>query len=189
MTERVGTNFIIIREMAEGGKTEGEDVTPVLRPLDDSGRDGARPTLIPADLPGPASEAAGSVRRALLVEDDEALARLAVLFLKRVGFEATVCRDGVEAEATFTASPEAFDVVLTDVHMPRMGGIELGRRLLGIRPGVPVLLCTGGSDAEAEEAVRSAGFRGIVTKPFTLASLGAALEESVPKPDSVRGAK
>ena len=154
--------------MKEGGKTEG--------------RGGA-------DLAGAASSASGSARRALLVEDDEPLARLAALFLKRLGFEATVCRDGIEAEAKFAAFPDAFDVVLTDVNMPHMSGIELGRRLLAVRAGVPVLLCTGGSDPEAEEAVRDKGFRGIVTKPFTLSSLGAALQMALSKQDSASAGK
>lgn len=142
-----------------------------------------------AGTPGAAEETGRRAPRALLVEDDEALSRLAALFLKHLGFEATVCRDGVEAEAQFLASPEAFDVVLTDINMPLMGGVELGRRLLAARAGLPVLLCTGGFDPDAEEAIRNAGFRGVVNKPYTLASLGAALEMALPKPDSGRGGR
>ena len=91
-----------------------------------------------------------AMHRVLMVEDDEPLGRLAMIFLKRLGVEAVLCRDGVEAEEIFQRSPEAFSAVITDANMPRMGGLQLGRRLLEQRPGLPVYLCTGGLDEECD---------------------------------------
>jgi len=51
--------------------------------------------------------------------------------------------------------------------MPQMTGTELAGRLLAIRPGLPIILCTGFSESLNEEKVRGLGIRGFFTKPFT----------------------
>jgi CheY-like chemotaxis protein len=143
--------------------------------------------FLPADgenTPGAAAVAAVAARaggRVLLVEDDEPLSRLAALFLKRLGLEVTVCRNGQAAEAVFTAAPAAFDLVITDSRMPKLGGVPLGRRLLAIRPDLPVFLCSGSSESFMDEVTQMNGFRGFIAKPFTLPSLAHALGEYLPR--------
>ena len=79
------------------------------------------------------------------------------------------------ALATFTSAPKAFDLVITDLEMPDMSGIELGSRLWRLSPTIKVLLSTGSEILTATEA-RQKGFCGMLRKPFLLASLRHALE-------------
>lgn len=123
----------------------------------------------------------GPARHVLFVEDDEALSRLGSLFLKRLSYEVTACRNGIEAAAVFQASPSKFALVLTDAQMPGMGGYELARRLHEIRRDIPVVLCSGealpvGSDQE------DSGFCAALMKPFSLASLTETLNRALASP-------
>src|SRR5258706_2525149 len=79
------------------------------------------------------------------------------------------------ALATFTATPEAFDFVITDLEMPGMSGLELGERLRKLSPAIKVLLSTGSGILTDEEAVQQ-GFCGLLHKPFPLTALQHALE-------------
>lgn len=79
------------------------------------------------------------------------------------------------ALATFTSTPKAFDLVITDLEMPDMSGIELGSRLWKLSPTIKVLLSTGSEILTATEA-RQKGFCGMLRKPFLIASLRRALE-------------
>jgi len=79
------------------------------------------------------------------------------------------------ALATFAAAPKAFDFVITDLEMPGMSGIELGRQPKKLSPATKVLLSTGSGILTNEEAVQR-GFCGLLRKPFLFGSLRRALE-------------
>jgi hypothetical protein len=117
-------------------------------------------------------------RHVLFVEDDEALSRLGSLFLKRLSYEVTACRNGVEAAAAFQAAPAKFDLVLTDAQMPGMGGYELARRLREIRKDIPVVLCTGEAPPVSSEQ-EDGGFCAALMKPFSLSSLTETLNRAL----------
>jgi len=139
--------------------------------------------LLPADVTAPASPAetaAASGGRVLLVEDDEALSRLAVLFLERLGYTVVACPDGVEAEEIFRDAPGQFDLVITDSRMPRMNGLELVRRLHQIRPDVPIFLSTGAtSDPGIRQAMGAGMLRDVIAKPYTLPTLAQTLRKGL----------
>jgi signal transduction histidine kinase len=135
---------------------------------------GSAPTRLAAGPPAPGAAPAGSI---LLVEDDEPLARLASVFLKHLGLEdVVICANGFAAEEAFKKSPESFAAVLTDANMPRMNGLQLGRKLLEVRPGVPIFLCTGAPDSDLAKAARGAGLRGVIAKPYSIPALEKALK-------------
>lgn len=102
--------------------------------------------------------------RVLIVDDDEAQARLTQLMLREAGFD---CRFHTAAAAALQALDEyAPDLVLADLKMPQMDGIELLRRVREQRPEVPVVLLTGfGSVTSAVTAMREGAFD-YVTKPL-----------------------
>jgi CheY-like chemotaxis protein len=81
------------------------------------------------------------------------------------------------ALATFTAAPEAFDFIITDLEMPGMSGIELGSRLRKLSPAIKVLLSTGSGILTEAEAVQR-GFCGLLLKPFPFGSLRHALDRA-----------
>jgi signal transduction histidine kinase/CheY-like chemotaxis protein len=108
----------------------------------------------------------GGEERILLVDDEEAILDVGVRALERFGYRVISCNDGREALSLFTMDPESYDLVLTDLTMPKMTGIELAQRLLKIRPDLPVVLCTGFSEAAQSEQAKAIGIREIVNKPL-----------------------
>ena len=61
--------------------------------------------------------------------------------------------------------PDRFDLVITDMTMSNMTGADLAREIMRIRPDVPVILCTGFSEAISEEKAKAMGIRAFVMKP------------------------
>ncbi len=95
--------------------------------------------------------------RILIVDDDEASARLVERFLHKAGYECELSSDG--KAALTVAEQENIDVVVTDVRMPRMSGIELCRQVKARWPTLPVILMTSyGSISDAVEAMREGAF-------------------------------
>ena len=124
-----------------------------------------------APLAAAAPESARTRKRAplagrILVVDDEApVADFMRELLVSWGLEATATTDPRQALADFTATPAAYDLVITDQTMPSATGLGLARELLNRRPGLPVILCTGHIDPIAQRELESAGIRGLLHKP------------------------
>lgn len=116
-------------------------------------------------------------QRILFVEDEEPIRAAAIRFLDRCGHVVTPAVDGMEALEIFMGDPTAFDLVITDVTMPRLDGPLLVRRLRAVLPGLPVLISTGYGDADR----RFGGADGVpvLTKPYSFADLEAAVARTV----------
>ena len=74
-------------------------------------------------------------------------------------------------------APEEFDIVLTDLSMPDVDGLQLAVWIRGIRPDLPVLLMTGFTDRASPDELDRSGIAGVLQKPFRGADLKKALEE------------
>jgi CheY-like chemotaxis protein len=129
--------------------------------------------------PGQPAAPATARGRVLLVEDDLHVSRAVTRILEHEGFEITACADAESALARFRADPHAFDVVLTDQTLPRMGGDALTSALLALRPGLPVVICTGYSEQLDEERARALGARALLPKPLDLRELLAVLRSAL----------
>jgi CheY-like chemotaxis protein len=143
------------------------------------------PTGAPAALEPAAETVAGAGRARLagrvLVADDEPVIRefLADL-LEGWGLEVVACADGTAARDAFAREPEAFDAVITDQTMPRLTGLQLAKLATRMRPGIPVILCTGyGEDLQPQE-LQSAGVRHLAKKPCEPQQLRALLAATLP---------
>jgi CheY-like chemotaxis protein len=79
------------------------------------------------------------------------------------------------ALADFKRDPLAYDLVITDQHMPGMTGDSLARRLRKVRPDIPIILFTGFSSEISEETAREAGIQEIVPKPVLASQLTMAI--------------
>src|SRR5262249_62032407 len=84
--------------------------------------------------------------RILFVDDEAALADLGHGLLTALGYEVVAVTSSLEALAVFQAAPERFDLVITDYTMPQLTGEALAQALRGIRPTLPILLCTAFSE-------------------------------------------
>jgi CheY-like chemotaxis protein len=105
--------------------------------------------------------------RILFVDDEETLADLGKQMLSHLGYEVISMTSGREALAVFRAQPDWFDLVFTDYTMPSMTGAELARKIMSMRPDIPVVLCSGYSETINEEKARELGVSAFVMKPFT----------------------
>jgi two-component system, cell cycle sensor histidine kinase and response regulator CckA len=120
--------------------------------------------------------------RIMYVDDEKALGLMMERMLTGLGYKATVHNDPAQALAQFQSQPDAFDLVITDLTMPRITGLILCENLLRIRSELPVLLCTGYGDQIDKEQCHRLGFRELIHKPMTKRELAAAIHEAL-QPD------
>jgi PAS domain S-box-containing protein len=102
----------------------------------------------------------------LFVDDEPALEELGGRLLSGLGYEVVTRSSAWEALQLFKAKTMAFDLVITDMTMPQLTGEKLALEILRIRPGMPIILCTGFSEQINNERARSLGIRALVMKPF-----------------------
>jgi len=120
----------------------------------------------------PARKAGARLAGRVLVADDEAAIReLLEELLGDWGLEVLACADGAAARDAFAEDPQSFDLVLTDQTMPRLTGLQLARLVTRMRPGTPVILCTGYGEELKPRELRTAGVRTLAKKPVEPAEL------------------
>jgi two-component system cell cycle sensor histidine kinase/response regulator CckA len=109
--------------------------------------------------------------RILLVDDEEPILRLEKLVLERLGYRVAVRNNSIGALGAFGADPHSFDLVITDMAMPKMTGVQLAEQVMDIRPDIPVILITGFSDRIDGEKAKRIGIKGFLPKPVKKADL------------------
>ncbi len=109
--------------------------------------------------------------RILLVDDEAPVVRMEQMMLERLGYRVTARTGSLEALDTFKDNPDDFDLVISDRGMPDMTGEQLAGELMSIRPGIPIVLCTGFSSEIDEQRSRNMGIRGLLIKPLSKADL------------------
>lgn len=113
----------------------------------------------------------------LLVDDETQIVKLEQQALQRLGYQVTSRTSSLEALETFRKQPEKFDLVITDMTMPNMTGMELAPELMRIRPDIPIILCSGFSEMITEEKVKAMGIREYVLKPIAMSVLAKKIRK------------
>ncbi len=114
------------------------------------------------------------VRKVLIVEDDEAMATALRDGFTYEGFEAAVAKDGARGlQLALEGSPE---LVILDVMLPRMSGLDVCRRIRASRPDLPVIMLTARGQEIDKVLGLKAGADDYVTKPFSFMELMARVE-------------
>jgi PAS domain S-box-containing protein len=121
----------------------------------------------------------GGSEKVLLVDDEQMLASVGQQALQRLGYEVVSRTSPIEALELFKAKPGHFDVVITDQTMPGMTGDALARELMSIRPGIPVIICTGYSQAIDAERAATIGIKAFVMKPILIHELADAVRKAL----------
>ncbi len=132
-----------------------------------------KPESIEKALPGK--------ERILFLDDEEVLTQMGKVMLERLGYTVTAYTKSIEALAHFIRDPQKFDLVITDQTMPTMTGIDLARRMLQIRPDLPIIICTGYSNLVSEESAKIMGIKAFVLKPLTRDAIGRLAREVLHK--------
>jgi signal transduction histidine kinase/ActR/RegA family two-component response regulator len=117
----------------------------------------------------------------LFVDDDEQIVNVVQQILERLGYRVAARTSSVEALEAFQAQPEKFDLVITDLTMPNMTGTELAKRLIDIRSDIPIILCTGFSEAISKKKAKAIGIREYVMKPITMHGLAMTIRKVLDK--------
>ncbi len=138
--------------------------------------------MAPEQLAARAELPRGSGERILFIDDELTIGAAASELLRRIGYQVTSHSDPKAALAAFERTPAEFDVVLTDLAMPRITGIEVTRRIVALRPDIPVLLATGHSGGWTSDSLRALGVRRLVSKPLSAEKLARVLREVLDQP-------
>lgn len=113
----------------------------------------------------------GGREQILLVEDEAGLRRVAQRALERVGYQVLIASDGLEALDCYRHHAGEIDLIITDVMMPKLGGIELCRILRQEGHDVRFLFTSGYSAPEVPQVDPAIGELALLPKPWTLAGL------------------
>ncbi|MCI5124348.1 MAG: response regulator [Candidatus Electrothrix sp. AR5] len=113
----------------------------------------------------------------LVVDDEKTVVDITRYMLMQLGYKVTVETDSSAAWELFDRQPDVFDLVVTDMAMPKISGIELATKILKRRPNVPVILCTGFSEMINEEKAKSLGIKAYLMKPVLRSKLAASVRQ------------
>lgn len=97
--------------------------------------------------------------------------------LDGLGYQVETRTSPIEALEAFRQNPQKFDLVITDLAMPHLSGLNLARKILEIRPGMPIILCTGFSEQTNEQAAIAIGIRAFLYKPLVMKDIAGAIRK------------
>jgi len=201
--ERIFDPFFTTKTIGQGAGLGLSVVRGIVRDLDGAIAVASEPgegttffVYLPACLPnadtagvasegvrGPIAANAGEPVRILLIDDEEALVFLSKRTLERMGYRVDGYTDPREALGVFERAPQTFDVVITDLAMPHLSGMDLAERMLAIRPGTPVMVISGHIRETDKLRAHALGIRDLYWKPNTVEDLAQILHARISAPD------
>jgi len=125
----------------------------------------------------PAAAAIFTDARIMFVDDEEDITTIGQAMLEKQGYKVTAMSDSVLALAEVQRRPNDFDLIITDLTMPHMTGLQLATGIARIRKDLPVVLITGMGDGTQKQIKSHPHIKGIVHKPFGLETLNRTINE------------
>jgi PAS domain S-box-containing protein len=114
--------------------------------------------------------------RILFVDDEDFQADIGKRMLERLGYRVTTRTKSLEALDLFRQTPDGFDLVITDMTMPDMTGDVLARKLISIRPDIPIIVCTGYSERINPDIVKEIGIKEMALKPVVMKDIAQMIQ-------------
>ena len=111
----------------------------------------------------------------LYVDDEVALAKMAKKLIESLGYEVVTMTSSVDAIELFESNPDEFDLIITDMTMPKMTGDKLAEEMLRIKPGIPIILCSGFSSNIDKDRAMAMGIRAFIFKPILKRDIAEAI--------------
>ncbi|NIM17092.1 MAG: response regulator [Candidatus Aminicenantes bacterium] len=122
-------------------------------------------------------ETSGGSECILLAEDEEALLEVSIQMMERMGYEVVGKSNPIEALEIFRSEPDRFDLVITDLTMPNISGLQLAKEVKRIKPGIPIILCSGYSTTIIKEEIKAIGVNDFVMKPIIKSELARVVRQ------------
>lgn len=113
----------------------------------------------------------------LLVDDEAPIIYMEKQMLERLGYRIASFTSSTDALAAFKTDPLQFDLVVTDMNMPDVNGMQLAKKLIAVRPQIPIVICTGFSERINKENVSALGIKGLLMKPLVMSDLAHKIRE------------
>ena len=107
----------------------------------------------------------------LIVDDEVSIIKWMSRILMQLGYDVVVSYNGSDALKILASSPSDFDLVLTDLAMPGMTGLELSEKIKARQPAIPIILCTGFSEGLTSGTIQRYGISKMVMKPLIASEL------------------
>jgi len=111
----------------------------------------------------------------MVVDDEHSMIIISQEILEGLGYKVIGCTDSLEALELFREKPEKYDLILTDLTMPKMTGLSLANKILSIRSDIPVILATGYAEGIDQEMIKKSGIRALLHKPFSADKLSQTI--------------
>ena len=140
--------------------------------------------LLPSRLE-PAAAAVAATPRVMLVEDDAVIRTATAKMLKKLSCTVAVCQDAQQALQLIESAPADWDLLITDLSLPGIQGLDLARQVNRLRPDLPIILSTGYHDRIGAQALSEAGISLVLDKPFTRSELADCLNKALRSSDLV----
>ena len=137
------------------------------------------------DIAPVASETAGPLSlpsgqgQILFIDDEKPLVQFSKEILEYLGYTVTAKTDSIKALEVFKQTPDLFDLIITDQTMPNMTGLDLAKKILAVRPDLPIVLCTGFSTETTEKKALAAGIHTYIKKPLGPRKLAVVVNKIV----------
>ncbi|WP_373771000.1 response regulator transcription factor, partial [Weissella soli] len=113
--------------------------------------------------------------RILMVEDNTSVSEMMSMFFKKEGWEATYVTDGNDAVLTFNAAPQSWDLILLDLNLPGLDGVQVAMKIREVSKLVLIMMLTA-RDTESDQVLGlEMGADDYVTKPFSPITLIARM--------------
>lgn len=113
----------------------------------------------------------------LLIDDEKMIVRMEEQMLRGQGYRVTTFSDSEEALRAFQTQPHDFDLIITDMTMPKLCGNKLAQEMLSIRPDMPIILCSGFNPIVSGTKRQTVGIRKYLTKPIIKRELVIAVRQ------------
>ena len=121
----------------------------------------------------------GGTEKILLVDDEEGIVKMTQQMLERLGYQITSHTKSPEALGEFKANPDKFDLIISDMTMPQMTGLELANEIKRVRADIPIIICTGFSDQINGDIYKELGIQGCLTKPVIKREIAQAIRDTL----------
>ncbi|RMD99367.1 MAG: PAS domain S-box protein [Bacteroidetes bacterium] len=124
-----------------------------------------------------AEEITGGQESILVVDDDKVVAEVLEQILKSLGYKTEICTNAIEAVKALHFNPKKYDLLISDLTMPNMTGLELAEQIQKVSPGFPIILVTGYGENLDKGSLQSRGIKRVLGKPVEVKELDRAIRK------------